>query len=266
MPNVVISGLMGRMGSMIARDFIRQGKVTLAGAVVAEHEIERARAFLDQMGAENVPVSSEVSHVLMKSRQIDTYLDFSVWDAVESNVPQVARKGIPAIIGASGFAEDDFDWMETLAKENDVPILLVPNFSIGILLVKKMSMIARKYFPTAELIETHHDLKRDAPSGTSLDIATSLAKIEPPPPVNVPVEELDMGSRGMAVRDVKIHSLRLPGVIAEQEIVFAGDGEVLTIKHSTTSRAAFLAGIYFAIDSISSLKGLTVGLDKIMDI
>jgi 4-hydroxy-tetrahydrodipicolinate reductase len=266
MPNVVISGLMGRMGSMIARDFIRQGKVTLAGAVVAEHEIERARAFLDQMGAENVPVSSEVSHILMKSRQIDIYLDFSVWGAVESNVPQVARKGIPAIIGASGFAEDDFDWMETLSKENDVPILLVPNFSIGILLVKKMSMMVRKYFPTAELIETHHDLKRDAPSGTALDIATSLAKIEPPPPVNDPVEELDMGSRGMAVRDVKIHSIRLPGVIAEQEAIFAGNGEVLTIKHCTTSRAAFLAGIYFAIEKIGSLKGLTVGLDKIMDI
>lgn len=266
MPNVVLSGLMGRMGSMIARDFIRHGKVSLAGAVVAPFELERARAFLDQMGAENVPVSSEISHVLMKSRQIDIYMDFSVWSAVEVNVPEVARNGIPSIIGASGFAEDDFSWMETLSKENDVPILLVPNFSIGILLVKQMAMLARKYFPTAELIETHHDLKRDAPSGTSLDIATSLAKIKPPPPVNDPIEELDMGSRGMAVRDIKIHSIRLPGIIAEQEAIFAGNGEVLTIKHSTTSRAAFLAGIYFAIDNIASQKGFTVGLEKIMDI
>ncbi|MFH1514737.1 MAG: 4-hydroxy-tetrahydrodipicolinate reductase [bacterium] len=266
MPNVILSGMMGRMGGMIMREFLQSGRVRLVGAVVAHDEIEKARSLLDSLGAENVPVSWDVSHILKTAGQVDVFLDFSVWDAVVDNVPKVVESAIPAVIGVTGFIEDDFEWLEKLAKENNIPILLVPNFSVGVLLLKAMSMLARKHFPTVELIETHHDMKRDAPSGTSLDIATSLAKIQPPPPVNPPVDELDMGSRGLSIRDVKIHSLRLPGVIAEQEVIFAGDGEVLSIKHKTTSRIAFMQGIYYALENINNIEGFAVGLDKIMDL
>jgi 4-hydroxy-tetrahydrodipicolinate reductase len=264
MPNVVVSGMMGRMGSMITRDFVLANHVNLVGAVVAQNEVERARNFLDQLGAKHVPVSYEVSQILKTAGNIDIYLDFSIWGAVEGNVPEVAQAKIPCIIGVSGFAEEDFEWLEKLSVENGVPILLVPNFSIGILLLKHMSCIVRKYFPKVELIETHHDMKRDAPSGTSLDIATTLAKIDPPAPPNPQIDELDMGSRGMSVRDVKIHSLRLPGVIAEQQVVFASKGELLTLTHSTTSRESFLTGIYYAIDHIHEVDGFQVGLDKII--
>ena len=266
MPNVILSGMMGRMGSMIARDFLHTQRVSLVGAVVAQDEIEKARSLLDSLGAETVPVSWDVSQVMKTAGQVDVFLDFSVWDAVVDNIPKVAESIVPTIIGVTGFIEDDFEWLEKLANENKIPVLLVPNFSIGILLIKKMSMLARKHFPSVELIETHHDMKRDAPSGTSLDIATSLAKIQPPLPVNPPVEELDMGSRGLSIRDVKIHSLRLPGVIAEQEVIFAGNGEILSIKHKTTSRAAFMDGIYYAIENINNIDGFAVGLDKIMDL
>lgn len=266
MPNIILSGIMGRMGNMIVREFLRTRRVTLVGAVVAQDEIERARVLLDSLGAETVPVSWDVSHVLQTAGQVDVFLDFSVWDAVQDNIPKVAQGAVPSVIGVTGFIEDDFEWLEKHANENNIPILLVPNFSVGVLLIKKMSMLAREHFPTVELLETHHDLKRDAPSGTSLDIATSLAKIQPPDPVHPPVDELDMGSRGLSIRDVKIHSLRLPGVIAEQEVIFAGNGEILTIKHKTTSRIAFMDGIYFAIENINSIKGFAVGLDKIMDI
>lgn len=264
MPNVVVSGMMGRMGSMIARDFVLADHVRLVGAVVAQDEVERARALLDQLGAQNVPVSYEVSQILKTAGNIDVYLDFSVWGAVEGNVPEVARANIPCIIGVSGFGEEDFEWLEKLSADNGIPILLVPNFSLGVLLLKHISCIVRKYFPKVELIETHHDMKRDAPSGTSLDIATSLAKIDPPAPPNPPIDELDMGSRGMSVRDVKIHSVRLPGVIAEQQVVFASKGELLTLTHNTTSRESFLTGIYYAIDHIHEVHGFQVGLDKII--
>ena len=266
MANVLLSGMMGRMGSMIAQDMIHTERGRLSGAVVAPGEIDRAKEYLDRLRTGNIPVSSDITQVLDSLSDVDVFLDFSVMSAVEQNLKAVASRKIPSVIGVSGFAEDDYDWMASIASQNDVPILLVPNFSVGILLVKKMVALAREYYPKVEIIEAHHDQKRDAPSGTSLDIATQLAKIDPPQSTYPPIEELDMGSRGMEIRDVRVHSIRLPGIIAEQTIVFGALGEQLSIMHRTTSRDSFLAGIYYAVDHVEELKGFHVGLESVMKI
>ena len=266
MANVLLSGMMGRMGSMIAQDMISTERGRLVGAIVAPNEIERAKDFLARMDARNIPVSSDITQVLDSTPTVDVYLDFSVMSAVEKNLKESAARKIPSVIGVSGFAEDDYDWMGSLASQNDVPILLVPNFSVGILLVKKMVGLARAYYPKVEIIEAHHDQKRDAPSGTSLDLATHLAKIDALPSLSPQIEELDMGSRGLEVRDVRVHSIRLPGIIAEQTIVFGAPGEQLSIMHRTTSRDSFLAGIYYAVDHVEELKGFNVGLESVMKI
>lgn len=266
MKNVVISGMMGRMGSMIALDMIRNKRANLTGAVVAHQEIEKAKDFLAANGKIDVPVAPDSESLLYSLEEVDVFLDFSVLSAVEKNINSVAKKRIPSVIGVSGFAEEDYDWMQTLADENNVPILLVPNFSIGILLVKKMVEMARRYYPKVELVEAHHDQKRDAPSGTSLDIATHIAKIEPPPITTPQVDEIDMGSRGFTVKDVHVHSIRLPGIIAEQSVIFGSPGEQLSICHRTTSRESFLPGIYYAIEHVAELKGFNIGLEKLIQI
>jgi 4-hydroxy-tetrahydrodipicolinate reductase len=265
MVNLILSGMMGQMGSMISHDILTKRHINLVGAIVASHEIEKAKGVLARYDVANIPVVSDIRDIY-RSEPVDVFLDFSVMAATKINLPEIASRKIPSIIGVSGFAEDDYGWMRSMSEQYDVAILLVPNFSIGILLVKKMAALARAYFPKVELVETHHDRKRDAPSGTSLDIATMLAKIDPPPAETPQVEELDLGSRGMDVKDVKIHSLRLPGVIARQSILFSRKGEVLSIEHDTTSREAFLAGIYFTIENIYKMKGFNIGLESIMEI
>jgi len=266
MKNVLLSGMMGRMGNMIVLDMIHNKRATLVGSIVAPLEIDEAKDFLASNGILDIPVSSEAETVLESVSNTDVFLDFSVMRAVERNLNVVTKKKIPSIIGVSGFAEEDYDWMRSIAVENDVPVLLVPNFSIGILLVKKMVEMARRYYHKVEIIEAHHDQKRDAPSGTSLDIATHLAKIEPPYSLTPPVDEVDMGSRGFAVKDVHVHSLRLPGIIAEQTIIFGAPGEQLSIAHRTLSRDSFLAGIYYAIEHVAELKGFNVGLESVIQI
>jgi 4-hydroxy-tetrahydrodipicolinate reductase len=266
MKNVILSGMMGRMGSMIAVDVIHMKRANLVGSIVASDEVDEARDFLASNGVMDLPVSSDAQALLDSVSKADVYLDFSIMRAVESNLKLAAKKRIPSIIGVSGFAEEDYDWMRSIAVQNNVPILLVPNFSIGILLIKKMVELARRYYQRVEIIEAHHDQKRDAPSGTSLDIAMHIAKIEPPPSPFPPIDEVDMGSRGFQVKDVHVHSLRIPGIIAEQTIIFGAPGEQLSISHRTTSRDSFLAGIYYAIDHVGELKGFNIGLESVLQI
>jgi 4-hydroxy-tetrahydrodipicolinate reductase len=167
----------------------------------------------------------------------DVAVDFTRPDAVVSDVERCLAAGVPVVIGTTGF---DVEAVDARARDAGVPCFHAPNFSRGAALMMRFAEEAARAFPSAEIVELHHETKRDAPSGTA---KTTAARMRTEPP---------------------IHSVRLPGLVAHQEVIFGGPGETLTIRHDTISREAFVPGVLLALEKVRSLPpGLTVGLEAI---
>ena len=165
-------------------------------------------------------------------------IDFTVPDAVAANVARCLAANVPVVIGTTGF---DHAAVDGAAREADVPCFHAPNFAQGAVLMMRFAAEAAKVFPRAEIVELHHEAKRDAPSGTAKATAERMGTSPP------------------------IHSIRLPGLVAHQEVIFGGAGETLTIRHDTTSREVFVPGVLLALQKVRELPaGLTVGLDAIL--
>jgi 4-hydroxy-tetrahydrodipicolinate reductase len=168
----------------------------------------------------------------------DAAVDFTQPDAVEGDVAACVRAGVPCVVGTTGF---DRDAVDRLAQENGVAVFHAPNFAIGAVLMMRFAAEAAKHLPKAEIVELHHDTKLDAPSGTAKATAEAMDG------------------------DVQIHSVRLPGLVAHQEVILGGRGQTLTIRHDTTSRDAFVPGMLLALERVRELPpGLTLGLDALL--
>ena len=168
----------------------------------------------------------------------DAAVDFTRPDAVVDNVRRVLEAGVPCVIGTTGFDQEQVD---ALARERGLPVFFAPNFALGAVLMMRLAAEAGKLLPDAAIVELHHETKLDAPSGTAKATAALLEG------------------------DTPIHSVRLPGLVAHQEVIFGARGQTLTIRHDTTSREAFVPGVLLALEALRTLPpGLTVGLDTIL--
>jgi 4-hydroxy-tetrahydrodipicolinate reductase len=172
----------------------------------------------------------------------DAVVDFTQPDAVARNVRSALEQGVPAVIGTTGLQPADLERIDATARERGLACFLAPNFAIGAVLMMRFAAEAARVMPSAEIIELHQDTKLDAPSGTAKATAALIGEETP------------------------IHSVRLPGLIAHQEVLFGGPGQLLTIRHDTTSREAFVPGVLLALERLGDLPpGLTVGLDALLD-
>jgi 4-hydroxy-tetrahydrodipicolinate reductase len=196
-----------------------------------------------KVGSVLVAGLQSVGHEVLDARSAvpdgcDAAVDFSRAEAVVPNVESCLGKGTPSVIGTTGF---DLEVVDALAREAGIPCFHAPNFSQGAVLMMRFAEVAAKAFPRAEIVELHHETKRDAPSGTAKATAARMGT-EP-----------------------RIHSIRLPGLVAHQEVLFGGLGETLLIRHDTISREAFVPGVLIALDRIRDLPpGLTVGLETLL--
>jgi 4-hydroxy-tetrahydrodipicolinate reductase len=200
----------------------------------------------------------------------DVVVDFTHPGAVLDNLRWCVEQGLDTVVGTSGFDEPKLaqvrDWLGTAPKAR---VLVVPNFSVGAVLMMRFAEQAARFFPSAEVIELHHAGKADAPSGTASRTAAMISDARTTAGLGVPpdatVSELD-GARGTTLGGgVHVHSVRLAGLVAHQEVLFGGPGEVLTIRHDSLDRASFMPGVLAAIRGIASLPaGLTVGLDPLL--
>jgi 4-hydroxy-tetrahydrodipicolinate reductase len=169
-------------------------------------------------------------------------VDFTQPDAAPGNVRAALEQGVPAVVGTSGLGGAELEELEALALDRSLQLLVVPNFSIAAVLMMRFTEAATEYLPRTEIVELHHESKQDAPSGTARATAERLPG-EPP-----------------------IHSVRLPGLVAHQEVLLGGDGQLLTIRHDTFSREAFVPGVLLALDKLATLPpGLTIGLERLLD-
>jgi 4-hydroxy-tetrahydrodipicolinate reductase len=199
----------------------------------------------------------------------DVVVDFTHPGVVMGNLRWCVEHGLDVAVGTSGFGEDRLDEVQGwLAEHKHVRILIVPNFSVGAVLMMHFAGQAARFFDSAEVIELHHANKADAPSGTSLRTASMIASARAAAGLGAPPDATASalpGARGATVEDVHVHSVRVAGLLAHQEVLFGGHGETLTIRHDSLDRASFLPGVLQAIRQIHSLpEGLTVGLESLL--
>jgi 4-hydroxy-tetrahydrodipicolinate reductase len=217
--------------------------------------------FPDNSG--KVPFSANLEKILTECRP-DVLVDFTIASVTVPAAITALKHNVNLVIGTTGLTPDEIDRIGNLAKEQQAGVVLAPNFAIGAVLMMYLAKISAKYFDYAEIIELHHHLKVDSPSGTSIKTAMSIAEGRKGKPFNELPEQKDSESRGKKVSGVPIHSVRLPGIVARQEVIFGSAGQTLSIKHDSTSRESFMPGVILAVKEVVNRKGLVYGLDTLL--
>lgn len=253
MTRVGISGAAGQMGRLVA------------AAVAGAADLDLAALY--DPGApgtevEGVPVGGEPATLV----ECEVVVEFTRPDVVMDNLHRWAEMGLHAVVGTSGFSSDRLAEVRDFWKQAPPNCIIVPNFSIGAVLMMRFAELAASHFAAAEVVELHHDRKADAPSGTATTTAERIAAAQPEQRREVESAELVAGARGGPVSGVPVHAVRLPGLLAHQEVLLGNAGEVLTIRHDTTDRAAFLPGVLLAVRRIAELPGVTVGLEGLLGV
>ena len=257
---VVVYGASGRVGQEVVKAVCQEPETQLVGAV--ELQVSAEQLTLPD-GSGTVPFSTSLDSII-GSCQPDVVVDFTVAKATMPAVRTAAEHGVNMVIGTTGLTADDINEMERLAVAKKIGIVVAPNFALGAVLMMHLARIAGKYLDHAEIIELHHDRKVDAPSGTSQTTARLMAEARGKPflPPAAPGEPAV--SRGESVEGVNIHSVRLPGLMAHQEVILGGDGQTLRIRHDQISREAFMPGVILAIKEVVKRKGFIYGLDNLL--
>jgi 4-hydroxy-tetrahydrodipicolinate reductase len=243
--NVGVLGARGRMGATVVKAVEGASDMKLVAALDAGDD------FAALAGAQVV-------------------VDFTHPDAVMGNLEYLVEHDIHAVVGTTGFSESRVAELRALlAPKPSLGVLIAPNFALGAVLAMRFAAQAAKFYASAEIIELHHNRKADAPSGTAAHTARMIAEaraeagVTPGP--DATTAELD-GARGASVEEVRVHSVRLPGLVAHEEILFGGEGETLTIRHDSLDRTSFMPGVLLGVREVLNRPGLTVGLENVLDL
>ncbi len=260
---VVVNGALGRMGQEIAKAVVLEPGMKAVGAV----EKEVAQQYLPLAGTlELVPFSSDLG-ALLKTCNADVVVDFTNAEASIAAARTAIRHKVSMVIGTAGLSEDDLLEIEQLCKDNGVGAIVASDFSLGAALLLHMSRYASRFFDHAEIVEMHHDKKVDAPSENAIATAGAMVQGHGKPFECPESERAEVsGARGVMIDGIAVHSVRLPGFLAGQEVVFSGAGETLSLRHNAMSRECYLQGVLLAIRKVIKIKGLTCGLDALLDL
>ena len=196
---------------------------------------------------------------------VDVAVDFTHPDAVMGNLRACVEAGVHAVVGTTGFDEDRLSELRSLLEGTDVGILVAPNFGIAAVLMMQFAAQAARHFESVEIVELHHANKADAPSGTARRTAELVAEARRGMPAMPDATSTSLaGARGADVEGVRVHAVRLAGLVAHQEVILSGSGESLTIRHDSYDRASFMPGVLLGVREVGSRPGLTVGLEHLL--
>ncbi|MCD6310298.1 MAG: 4-hydroxy-tetrahydrodipicolinate reductase [Candidatus Eremiobacteraeota bacterium] len=260
---VLISGIAGRMGRVLSRTIIsRHDIILVAGFDINSVGIDIG--ILAGMGQYGLSVSDDLRYLLEKYDP-DVMVDFTRADAAYDNLKEALNFGVGCVVGTTGIPAEKLEELGELARQQDTCLFFAPNFSPGAVLMMEFARLASPHFSWAEIIEQHHENKLDSPSGTALRTAEIMRKEKGRDFQHVrPENEKLKGTRGGETWGIHIHSIRMPGRLAHQEVILGGMGETLIIRHDTIDRTCFMPGVLMAIRAVPGLKGLQVGLDKLL--
>lgn len=267
---VIVNGAAGKMGREVVKAVARAQDMTLLGAIDRQPEANGKDAGeLAGLGPLEVPVMDDLESMMAfaaQEKQPAVMVDFTHPQAVYGSVRSAIAYGVRPVVGTTGLSSEQIQDLSEFADKASMGCLIIPNFSIGMVLLQQAAIQASQYFDHVEIIELHHNEKADAPSGTALQTADQLSELGKT--YNLArVEEAEKvpGCRGGVVGEgIRIHSIRLPGLIAHQEVIFGGPGQVYRLRHDTSDRAAYMPGVLLGIRKVLQLKALVYGLEKIL--
>lgn len=240
---ILVNGAQGKMGQVTVKTFSSHPDFTLAGAT--DHQ--------DNLAQE------------IKKTNAQIVVDFTNADSVLNNIQTIIDSGVHPVIGTTGLMKDQIAKLQEKCSALNLGGIIAPNFSLGAVLMMKQAEEVAKYFPHVEIIEMHHDGKLDSPSGTAIRSAEIISNSRKnAPEISKGIRETVPGARGAYYQQVAIHAVRLPGLVAHQQIIFGGLGETLTIRHDSIDRQCFMPGVILACKKVVELKKLVYGLEHIL--
>jgi 4-hydroxy-tetrahydrodipicolinate reductase len=260
---VVVIGACGKMGLEVVRAVSSQDDMTIVGAVDLADTSEDI-GVLAGVGELGVTVISDLRKCLEASAPTHA-VDFTHPGSVYRNVTETLNSGVRPVVGTSGLGTTEVEELQEQARRFRLGGVIAPNFAIGAVLMMKFAVEASKYFPSVEIVELHHDRKADAPSGTAIKTAEMIVA-SGSKRAERKVREIESlaGARGGVIEGIRIHSVRLPGLIAHQEVMMGDEGQTLTIRHDSMSRISFMPGVLMAIRRVAELDHLVHGLENLL--
>jgi len=261
MIRVGVFGAGGRMGSTVCRAVIDDPELELVAAVDPLH----AGIDLRQLGVPAAGLQMAPSADALADAEAQVAIDFTVLDAARENLAWCADHGVHAVVGTTGFSPADIDGFRKRFARSGANAVIAPNFAIGAVLMMRFAEMAAPYFETAEVIELHHDQKIDAPSGTAMLTVERMAAASddwaPDPTTTIVVE----GTRGgVGAGGIRVHSVRLRGIVAHEEVLLGTAGQSLSIRHDSYDRTSFMPGVLLAVRAVREREGVTIGLDALL--
>jgi 4-hydroxy-tetrahydrodipicolinate reductase len=259
MHRVGVVGAGGRMGQEVCRAVSEAADMELVAAVDPAHVGQDAcgRAIVGEV-------------IALSDLGAEVVVDFTIAAAVRHNVPHYAQQGVHAVIGTSGLSDDDLAAVAATFEGGGANAIVVANFAIGAVLLMHFCRIAAPLMEGVEVIELHHDAKRDAPSGTAMHTAAAIAAARRaagagPLPPDPTTDVVLAGARGAEGPDgIRVHSVRLPGLVAHEVVIFGAQGQSLSLRHDSYDRRSFMPGVLLAVRSVADRPGLTVGLEALL--
>lgn len=267
---VVVNGAAGNMGREVIKAIAATHDLTIVGALDQNPDLQGLDAGeLAGIAALEIPVTNDregMFAMVSQGKQVPVMVDFTHPDSVYDAIRGAIAYGVYPVVGTTGLNPKQINDLAIFADKASIGCLIIPNFSIGIVLLQQAALQASKYFDHVEIIELHHNQKADAPSGTAIQTAELLRELGKDfnPPM-VSETETMAGARGTVDQSgIRIHSIRLPGLIAHQEVIFGAPGQVYTVRHDTSHRSCYMPGVLLAIRKVRQLRSLVYGLEKIL--
>jgi 4-hydroxy-tetrahydrodipicolinate reductase len=254
-----VCGAGGRMGREVCKAVAAEGDFELVCAVDPVWAGKNLNGLVPGLATD---LEVEGKTAKLPESGVEVMVDFSIASAARENIPYALEHGIHCVVGTTGFEPEDMDEFARISHKHGVACLVAPNFAIGAVLMMDFARRASRYMEACEIVELHHAAKLDAPSGTSRGTARLVLTEQ-----GKEIEgERESGSRGLDLGGIHIHSVRLPGLVAHQEVIFGGQGQTLTIRHDSYDRTSFMPGVVLAVRKVSGMRGLVIGLDKLLDL
>ncbi|MFP4016235.1 MAG: 4-hydroxy-tetrahydrodipicolinate reductase [Halanaerobiales bacterium] len=261
---VVVNGAFGRMGQEVVKSVVNETCYELVG-VCDQSNVGKDIMKLLALDHESLLIKGNLLDTI-KETDPDVIVDFTTPSVVMENIKTGLENSINMIVGTTGITDVDLKNIREMTEKYDVNALIVPNFAIGAILMMRFAAEAARYLPDVEIIELHHDQKVDSPSGTAIKTA-DLINNNRKKGSKKTVQEIEKmpGARGTDTEGVHIHSVRLPGLVAHQEVLFGAEGQTLLIKHDSYNRKSFMPGVRLALEKIDQISGLVYGLENLLD-
>jgi 4-hydroxy-tetrahydrodipicolinate reductase len=258
---VGVFGAGGRMGQTVCQAVLGDPDLELVAAVDPFH----AGIDLGQVGVHGTGLQIEKSADVLADAGAEVAVDFTVLDAARTNLAWCADHGVHAVVGTTGFSPAELDDLRMRFEASAANAVIAPNFAIGAVLMMRFAELAAPYFETAEIIELHHDAKVDAPSGTAMLTAQRMAAASSDWAPDPTTTHTLAGARGASLPEgIHLHSVRLRGMVAHQEVLLGTTGQSLTVRHDSYDRTSFMPGVLLAVRTVGERPGLTVGLDALL--